>query len=265
MSHHTIPEPAPAPIPGLWLDTDLALGAPAGDVDDGFALAAAVLAARQGGPRLLGVSAVSGNTDGVTAHRAIRSLLEVLCSDAPAVSESEAPGALLRLPPGASVVAIGPPSNLVRAARQDPGFPGRVEVRVVGRVLRRLRHPVLPFLDLNFRTDPVATRAFWALPWRAVRVFPLDVVGDLRCEGRDLEWLEATGVAGAYLARHSRRWLRRALFVHLARSFPIWDLPAALDAVGLLPGSVWGEGQPAWLRRLDVARARKAFFGLFAA
>ena len=141
MSHETIPEPSRAPVPGIWLDTDLALGAPAGDVDDAFALAAAVLAARNGGPPLLGVSAVSGNTDGVTAHGATRSLLEVLGSEAPAVSESDAPAALLRLPKGASVVAIGPPSNLVRAARQDPGFPGRALVRVVGRVVRPLRHP----------------------------------------------------------------------------------------------------------------------------
>ena len=263
MTHETNHEPARAPVPGIWLDTDLALGAPEGDVDDAFALAAVVLAARNGGPPLFGVSAVSGNTDGATALGAIRALLEVLGSQAPVVSESDAPGALLGLPEGASVVAIGPPSNLVRAARQDPGFPGRALVRVVGRVLRPLHHPLLPFFDLNFRTDPAATRAFWALPWRAVRVFPLDVVRRLRCDARGLERLAAAGPEGAYLARHSQRWLRRARYVHFARSFAVWDLPAALDAVGLLPGSAWDEGQPAWLRTFDVARAREAFFGLF--
>jgi hypothetical protein len=36
---------------GIWLDTDLALGAPSGDVDDGMALAVLALAARTGARR----------------------------------------------------------------------------------------------------------------------------------------------------------------------------------------------------------------------
>jgi len=238
--------------PPLWVDTDLALGAPHGDVDDGFALAA--------GSRLLGVSAVSGNTDGATAHACADRLLGVAGVDCPRVTEGEAPGRLVRLPPGTSVLAIGPPSNLLRAAEIDPGFPERVEVRVVGRVRNRLRNPLLPLCDLNFRSR--SAQRFWRLKFRSLRVFPLDVVKRLRFDAADLARLESSRV-GAYLARHSRRWLTRARR-RLLRSFPVWDLVPALDAVERLPGAVF-EGSPGVaLTDFDVVAARAAFFQLLA-
>jgi inosine-uridine nucleoside N-ribohydrolase len=247
------------------LDTDVALGAPRGDVDDGFAVAALVRAVQTGRSVPLGVSAVTGNTDGRTAFACLGRLLRALQADLPAVSEDEAPAALTRLPEGSSVVAIGPPSNLTRAAILDPAFPGRVDVRVVGRVTSRLRHPLLALFDLNFRSDPAASRAFWRLPWREVRVFPLDVVVRMRFDADDLDRLVGSGEGGAYLARHSRRWLRRARTVHLRRSFPVWDLPAALDAVGHLAGAEWTAGPRSLLRAFDVRAAREAFFSLLEA
>jgi len=250
---HDLPGAEP---PLLWIDTDVALGAEHGDVDDGFALAAVALAA---GARLLGVSAVTGNTDGATAHACADRLLRVAEVDCPRFTEDEAPGELARLPPGTSVLAIGPPSNLLRAAEIDPGFPRRVEVRVVGRVRNPIRNPLLPLCDLNFRSR--SARPFWRLAFRELRVFPLDVVRRLRFDAADLRRLESTTV-GAYLARHSRRWLTRARRRFLQRCFPVWDLVPALDAVGRLPGAVF-EGSPgATLADFDVAAARDAFFRL---
>ena len=240
---------------GLWVDTDLALGAARGDVDDGFALAAVVRAAPE---RLLGVSAVGGNTDAATAHECARRLLEELGADCARVSEAEAPAALAALPAGSSVLAIGPPANLIRAARLDAGFPARVGVRVVGRVQRRWRHPLLPLFDLNLRGE--AGRVFWSLAFRERHVFPLDVVRRLRIDAGDLDRLAGAGRAGAYLARHSRRWLSRAPLRYLSRSFPAWDLVAALDAVGRLPGARWT--RDGVLTGFDVAGARRAFFEL---
>src|SRR5437773_7361839 len=69
----------------IWVDTDVALGAPRGDVDDGFALAAVALADREGAAVLEGVSVVSGNTQGTTAFQAARALLEVLGVSCPLV------------------------------------------------------------------------------------------------------------------------------------------------------------------------------------
>jgi len=241
----------------LWVDTDLALGAARGDVDDGFALAAVVLA----GAEILGVSAVSGNTDAATAYGCARDLLDVLGAGCPVVPEADAPAALAALPAGASVLAIGPPGNLLRAAALDPGWPARVEVRVVGRVRSRLRHPLLPLFDLNLGGREA--RRLWSAPFSRLSVFPLDVVRRLRLDGRDLERLRGLGPAGEYLARHSRRWLARAPLRYLARSFPAWDLVAALDAVGRLPGARFDRrlGRSG-LAGFDVAGARAAFFAL---
>jgi hypothetical protein len=53
--------------------------------------------------------------------------------------------------------------------------------------------------------------------------------------------------------------------VHLSRSFAAWDLPAALDAVGELPGARWTSSSPAFLADFDVPAAREAFFRLVGA
>lgn len=49
-----------------------------------------------------------------------------------------------------------------------------------------------------------------------------------------LSQVEASGNPGAYLARHSQRWLRWSFAKHGAGRFPLWDLAAALCAVGRL-------------------------------
>ena len=243
--------------PKIWVDTDIALGAPRGDVDDGFALAAVALAAREGAAVLAGVSVVSGNTEGNTAFEAARRLLESLGASCPLVSEADAPQALAGLPPGTSILAIGPPTNLVRAAGRAPSFPSRVDVRVVGRVRNRFRHPLLPLFDLNLR----AAGLFWSLPFRRRLVFPLDVVRRLRFGPRDLARVAACGLLGGYLARHSDRWLARAPFRYLSRSFPVWDLVPALDAVSRLPGAVF-DPERSELAGFDAEGARRAFFAL---
>lgn len=244
----------------IWVDTDVALGAPRGDVDDGFALAAVALAAREGAAVLEGVSVVSGNTQGTTAFQAARALLEVLGVSCPLVPEADAPRALTALEPGTSILAIGPLTNLFRAAALTPSFPERVEVRVVGGVRNRLRHPLLPLFDLNFRGG----RAFWSLPFRRRLVFPLDVVRRLRFGPRDLERIGACGPLGEYLSRHSRRWLVRAPLRYLSRSFPVWDLVAALEAVARLPGAVI-DPKRSELAAFDPEGARRAFFALLGA
>src|SRR5262249_57733368 len=61
--------------PRIWVDTDIALGAPEGDVDDGFALAAIAVAHRKGLIELLGVSTVFGNTTAARSQGCAREML----------------------------------------------------------------------------------------------------------------------------------------------------------------------------------------------
>src|SRR6476661_5886244 len=74
----------------IWVDTDVALGARRGDVDDGFALAAILAAARREKVELAGVSTVFGNTNAAESQRCARALCEtagVACAVAPGAEE----------------------------------------------------------------------------------------------------------------------------------------------------------------------------------
>jgi inosine-uridine nucleoside N-ribohydrolase len=246
----------------LWIDTDVALGATRGDVDDGFALAALVRAVRAPGCEwtLAGVSAVAGNTDAATAAACARALLAALGASVPVFEQSQAASALAGLPTGASLVALGPLTNVAAALAEDPTLTARIELRIVGSVLRPWRHPVYRLSDLNLRRDGAAARRVLAAPLQR-RLFPLDVVQALRIGGPDLERLAAGGPAGAYLAQHSQRWLRRSRLRNLGRGFPAWDLVPALDAVGRLPGARF-EGDR--LVGFDVPGARDELFALLA-
>ncbi|MEM7481715.1 MAG: nucleoside hydrolase [Acidobacteriota bacterium] len=246
-----------------WIDTDIALGTSSGDVDDGFALAA-VLAA---GVEVVGVSAVAGNTTADRAADAARALLRNFGrEETPVVPSEAAAAALAALPEGTRVLALGPLTHLVAAAELDPDFSRRVSVWAVGSVLDRRRHPLLPWFCLNFRHDPKAGRRFMELPWRRRRICPLDVVSRLRLGKKDLDRLAAAGGPAGYLAAGSRRWLRQAPWRHFRRSFPVWDLVAALDALGQLPGArCESTSRPTPGDRLvafDVAAAKAAVLGL---
>lgn len=242
--------------PEVFVDTDLALGAAKGDVDDGFAVAAVLLAARAGRVRLLGLSATAGNTDADTALHCLHALLAACpgTPDLPVVARSDAPQALARLPEGVTVLALGPLTNVAAALSLDPRLASRVEVRVVGSVARPLRAPLLPLFDLNRRRDPAAWRAVARAPWRGRIAYPLDVVRDLRFGRAELDRLQAASAFGRYLAAHSERWLRRAPLRYLARTFPVWDLVPVLHWLDALPGAAVAEGR---LTAFDAEAARE--------
>jgi purine nucleosidase len=237
----------------LWIDTDIALGAPSGDVDDGFALAAVLRAARAGTIELAGVSAVSGNTDAITAARAASAFVG-------SVFEMEAaPAQIAALPDGTDIVALGPLTNIARALALDPTLARRTTIRLVGTVLHPLRDPALLLFDLNVKKDRRAARSIFGARWRRRRIYPLDVIRALRFGRAELDRLRSGSTLGAYLQEHSERWLRRAPFRYLATTFPVWDLVAALDALELLEDARY-DGEH--LASFDAAAAKNTFFEL---
>ena len=230
----------------VWVDTDVALGARRGDVDDGFALAA-ILAAAQGGGRaeLAGISTVFGNTTAAESERCARALCEtaaVSCTIAPGAEEpgraSAASEAIAGLGHGTELLCLGPLTNVAAACAAEPSLSGRLSLRVVGGNLSSHGPlaPIWPF-EFNFARDRAAARAVLRLPWKALTLYPLDVVRRLRVDSARLDRLAAVGALGEELARGSRRWLARARRVRLSRSFPVWDLPPALDTLHALPGA----------------------------
>lgn len=223
----------------LWIDTDVALGSATGDVDDGYALAA-VMRAVQHDParfRLLGVSAVGGNTDADTAWRCATALLgQAGMPDVPVVPHHGAADAMAALPAGTAILALGPLTNVASALALDRTLGARTQLRTVGGLLAPWRHPILRFFCLNFRTNPAAARRVMRTPFLLHRHFPLDVVQHLRVGTGELTRIRQTGPLGAYLAEHTGRWLKQAPWRYADVRFPVWDLVATLDAVGQLCG-----------------------------
>ncbi|MFN2632643.1 MAG: nucleoside hydrolase [Thermoanaerobaculia bacterium] len=255
----------------VWVDTDVALGAPAGDVDDGFALAALLGAARGGRIDLLGVSTVTGNAPADSAEDCARALAEAAGVQVPIVrggGRSGGTGAagqrIAALPVGARLVAIGPLSNVAAALRADPGLADRVSLRIVGGNLtsRGVIPPLWPH-EFNLARDRDAAPAVLRAPWRDLALYPLDVVRRLRCDARRLDALSSRGRIGGLLARESRRWLARSRWRHGMRGFPVWDLPAALEAAGALTVAIeprqFPRSQRAFAGLPDPVRAAVAF------
>jgi purine nucleosidase len=222
-------------LTSIWIDTDNALGSSHGDVDDGLALAAVLSMARQQRVHLAGISVVHGNTDAITAARCTRDLLEIAEMDVPVIAMSQAAAAIAELPEGTSLLSLGPLTNIAAALQLNPGCSRFLELRMVAAVRQAWRHPLLALSDLNQRTDPGAAGITRRSGWRELRIMPLDVIRQLRIDRLALDRFAAASPLGTYLRIHCERWLARAAWRYpLRRSFPAWDVVAALDALGLL-------------------------------
>ncbi|MDQ6893493.1 MAG: nucleoside hydrolase [Acidobacteriota bacterium] len=219
----------------VWVDTDVALGAGRGDVDDGFALAALLAAARLARIELLGISTVSGNASAPEAARCARALAETAECEVPVVQGAAAAAAIAALPEDCRLVAIGPLSNVAAAIALSPDLPGRVSLSVVGGNLTS--HGSVPPLwphEFNLAKDRAAARTVLGSSWRRLVLYPLDAMRRLRCTEDRLSRISGLGAAGALLASASRRWISRSRWRWGSSGFPVWDLPSALEAAGVL-------------------------------
>jgi len=223
---------------GIWIDTDLALGAPSGDVDDGYAIAA-VLASRA---PLVGISTVFGNTSAATAARCSRALLDrhgeahavpIIEGAARAGEATSAAHELVKLPGGTHVLALGPLTNIAEALRIDPTLASRVSLHLVGGNLTSWGRwpPYWPF-EFNLAKDVAAARDVFASPIERV-VYPLDECERLVIGVGGLRRVARASSLGSYLAKESLRWLAYAPIRYRALRFPLWDLVPALYVLGV--------------------------------
>jgi purine nucleosidase len=231
------------------LDTDLGMGHPGSDIDDGFALA---LALADPGLRVELVTTVNGNTDVDTATRLTVDLLARLgrgdvpvargCA-APLVrasrSRADARGTVGRgqgdPPSGAAshaavqiaervlaepgeltVVAIGPLTNLALALSLDPRVATAVAGIVVmgGVYLEQTNVAGMPG-EFNFWVDPDAASVVLG-SGAPLRLVGLDVTRKVRLTREHTAALAATGGAfGRYAADCADQWID-----HLAQTMP---------------------------------------------
>jgi purine nucleosidase len=241
---------SPTPRTRIILDTDLAMGQPGSDIDDGFALA---LALAETGLSLELVTTVNGNTDVDNATRLTIGLLERLARDVevvrgasrplvrtepasspgteryePKASDSvSSPAALaivervMREPGELTLVAIGPLTNVALALSLEPRVAQCVrEIVVMGGVF--LGHTGVAAMpgEFNFWVDPDAA-AIVLDSGAPLRLVGLDVTRRVRLDRADASDLRRTsGDFGSYAADCADEWI-----THLERTAPDddWD------------------------------------------
>lgn len=220
----------------LFVEVDNGLGASAGDVDDGFAVAALLAAEVE----IAALASTFGNVDEATAARNNRSLADVfgrtLLHLRGAVRRGQAAaeaadwlGAATR---PVTVLALGPMTT-VAAALQRGRPPIRELVLVGGDATSRGRWPPLWPYEFNLRCDPAAALCVLRsdIP---ITVVPLDV-------GRRL-WLHRSRLRdlpapfGSFARRHAERWFRRSRWRFRRDAIRLYDLLAA--AVILCPAAL---------------------------
>lgn len=201
------------PLRRILLDTDLAMGAPGSDIDDGFALALALA-----DPALVvdAVTTVGGNSDVVTSTRLTRELLELLDrADVPVVEGAPAGTAaaeelarrVLAEPGELTIVAIGPLTNVARALALEPRVAEAVrEIVVMGGVY--LEHTNVASMpgEYNFWCDPEAAQAVLE-SGAALRLVGLDVTSRVRLTRADAAAMSEQGRFGRLAAEHTLAWI----------------------------------------------------------
>ncbi len=201
------------PLRRIILDTDLAMGAPGSDIDDGFALA---LALADPGLRVEAVTTVGGNSDVVTSTRLTRELLDVLgradvpVSEGAPTSDAAAEELVRRVlaePGELTVVAIGPLTNLARAMSLEPRFAASVaEVVVMGGVFLEQTNVAAMPGEYNFWCDPAAAQAVLD-SGAPLRLVGLDVTRRVRLTRADADDLARGGAFGRLAAKHTHGWI----------------------------------------------------------
>jgi purine nucleosidase len=212
----------------ILLDTDLAMGAPGSDIDDGFALA---LALADPGIRLDLVTTVGGNTDVDTATALSAQLLERLGrDDVPVVRGAGRPlrgsgpagrgtaprrhaaveiaERVLAAPGELTLVAIGPLTNVALALLLAPEVAGGVrEIVIMGGVY--LRHTNIAALpgEFNMWCDPEAADVVFT-SGAPLRCVGLDVTTRVRLTDDDAGRMAASGRPfGAFAGACTREWI----------------------------------------------------------
>lgn len=223
----------------IILDTDMAMGVPGSDIDDGFALA---LALSEPAIRVELVTTVNGNADVESASYLTGELLDRLdSSDVPVIQGAAAPilypdkfrsapdavrsafghrkpragfaaaelaKQAAEAPGELTVVAIGPLTNLAAAINLDPEFARNVkEIVIMGGVF--LAHTNIAAMpgEFNFWMDPEAADAVLR-SGASIRLVGLDVTLKVRLTRQHAEQMQSSASRfGSFAGEYTLAWI----------------------------------------------------------
>ncbi|HEY2614305.1 MAG TPA: nucleoside hydrolase [Chthoniobacterales bacterium] len=240
--------PARAEI--IWIDTDVSIGSPIREVDDGFAL---LLAFHSPELQIAGISTTYGNAPLGYTTRVARELADQFGGPAGLNAGKVFAGARsfhdLGQPTAASdklaaalqkqrltYIALGPLTDLATFLQLHPQLSHRID-RVIfvggrgpgstaGFGPTRSFH----FHDANIFKDPAAA-AMVVGSRLSLLLVPIETASRLLINDRELHDLRASGPAGFYLSSRSKFWLWFFTHVVRAKGGPIFDALAIMPVI----------------------------------
>ena len=231
----------------VWIDTDVSIGSPFREVDDGFAL---VLALHSPEIKIAGLSTTYGNASLASTTRTARDIIQRFGAAASVRNENVFPGAAsahdLAQRSAASealaralrkqkltYIALGPLTNLATLIQLQPKLAAHIErIIFVGGLPEGDKLVMGPrrsfhIHDANVFKDSVAADVVLR---SGIPIFlaPVATSSRLLLNAEDLDRLSASGAAGNYLSSRSKVWLW--FWTHAVKETggPIFDALAML-------------------------------------
>ncbi len=240
----------PAAAKTVWIDTDVSIGSPIREADDGFAL---ILAFHSPEIRIAGVSTSYGNAAlsyvDLVAHDLARRFGDSANLSASNVYAGARSAGDLGHPSVASeaiaaalnrrrliYVALGPLTNLATALQLHPHLRHRIDQVIivggvaVGEELRFGPGKSFHIHDANIFKDPKAADMVLrsGIP---VVLAPIAVGGNLTIDRQDSRALKMSGPAGEYLSEKSHWWLSFWIDIVKSPGAPLFDALGVIAAV----------------------------------
>ncbi len=214
------------------IDSDNALGAAFGDVDDGFAIAAAV----KSGLPIEALLSVYGNTFESSVAWNHQVLLTACESSVPIFRGAahwwsrgtKASNYLAGLDHEVRILALGPMTNISLALRKNENLAKQVSEIIFVGTNYCVPLPAFRFIDFNQWKHPKATRRILDSSI-SLTIIPCDVARALRVTEEEVGKIH--GALGAHIQNHARRWFRRSKKYKGFDSVPLWDLVPAMYVI----------------------------------
>ena len=213
----------------IWIDTDNAMGSYFGDIDDAIALATLIKAKTP----IVGISNIFGNTFQSISFKQTVHLLKLLNVNPPHhqgadtwwAKSSPASMELSKVNTKIKILALGPLTNIALALKHNPDLKEYIEEIIFVGTNFKVQFPNWRFFDFNVFKDKTA--AYEVLNSGVpITLIPCDQARKIRFNRSDIE--NVNGPVGEFFIKSSKRWFRRALFLKLQTTLPIWDLTAVL-------------------------------------